>query len=113
MTISGTLIKKLEVQRGISKTGKEWKKQSIIIEQEDQYKTKVCIDVMGDKIERVEKMEVGNHYDISVNVGSREYNGKWYTNISGWFFANEKTSSQMSKADDVYNDNEDNNDLPF
>ena len=105
MTISGTLIKKLEVQKGISKTGNEWQKQSIIIEQADAYKTKVCIDVMGDKIERVEKMEVGNHYDISVNVGSREYNGKWYTNINGWFFANEKTNTNQSE--------EDSDNLPF
>jgi len=105
MTITGTLIKKLDVQKGTSKKGNEWQKQSIIIETEDQFKTPVCIDVMGDKIDKVAKMEVGNRYDISVNVGSREYNGKWYTNINGWFFATANNNDNQSE--------EDSDDLPF
>jgi len=105
MEVKGKVLRKLELETGVSKAGKEWKKQSIIIEQEDAYKTKVCIDVMGDKIERVEKMEVGGHYDISVNIGSREYNGKWYTNINGWFFATANNNDNQSE--------EDSDDLPF
>lgn len=34
MDIKGKLIKKLDVESGTSKTGKEWKKQSILVEQD-------------------------------------------------------------------------------
>lgn len=105
MKITGTLIKKLDIQLGTSKAGKEWSKKSFIIEQEDNYSTQVCIDVMGDKIDEFEKMEIGNCYDIGVNISSREYNGKYYTNINGWRIDNKIAST--SKAED------DSEDLPF
>jgi hypothetical protein len=32
MEVTGKLVKKLELETGISKAGKEWKKQSIVID---------------------------------------------------------------------------------
>ena len=105
MEIKGTLIKKLDLQTGESKAGKEWSKQSFIIEQDDKYSTKVCIDVMGDKIAEFEKMEIGNCYDIGVNISSREYNGKYYTNINGW-----RVNNKLASKNEIEDNNED---LPF
>ena len=48
MTIKGKLIKKLDVESGTSKAGKEWKRQSILLEQEGDYNKEVVIGFFGD-----------------------------------------------------------------
>ncbi len=32
----------------------------------------------------VEKLRVGESYIVSVNIESREYNGRWYTDVREW-----------------------------
>ena len=48
----------------------------------------------GRKAEReaVKRFNEGDSVEVSVNVESREYNGKYYTNITGWKWANGNTS---------------------
>ena len=43
MEITGKLIKKFDIESGISKAGKEWNKQSILIEQNAEYNKEVVI----------------------------------------------------------------------
>jgi hypothetical protein len=82
MNIKSKLIKVLPLQSGTGKNG-EWKKQDIIVETEGQYPKKICISIWGDKIDDAVLQE-GNLLDISFDIESREYNGKWYTNIKAW-----------------------------
>jgi len=82
MNIKSKLIKVLPLQSGTGKNG-EWKKQDIIVETEGQYPKKICISIWGDKIDDTVLQE-GNMLDISFDIESREYNGKWYTNIKAW-----------------------------
>ncbi len=79
MNISGKLIQLLPLQSGTGKNG-EWKKQEIIIETSDKYPRKVCISVWGDRID-MGKLVVGNQLNIDFSVESREYNGRWYTDV--------------------------------
>ena len=88
MTINGKLIKKLDVESGISKSGKEWKKQSILVEQfGTDYNKEVVISFFGDKIKSIRDLEEGADVIVSINLSSREFNGKYYHNIDGWFIA--------------------------
>ena len=88
MEITGKLIKKLDVESGISKAGKEWQKQSILVEQfGTDYNKEVAISFFGDKIKSIKDVEVGSDVNVSINLSSREYNGKYYHNIDGWFCA--------------------------
>ena len=82
MGITGKIIQKLPIIEGESKNGK-WKKQDIIIETLEEYSRKVCVSVWNDKIEQF-ILEEGNTITVSINLESREYNGKWYTNIKAW-----------------------------
>ena len=77
MDIKGKLISKLERETGVSKTGKTWEKQSILVEQ----------SFFGDKIKSLRDIEEGSDVNVSINLSSREYNGKYYHNIDGWFIA--------------------------
>ena len=87
MNVIGKLTKKLERETGVSKTGKTWEKQSIIIEQNTDYNKEVVISFFGDKIKSIRDIEEGSDVNVSVNLSSREYNGKYYHNIDGWFIA--------------------------
>ena len=88
MEINGKLIKKLDVESGISKAGKEWQKQSILVEQsESDYNKEVVISFFGDKIKSIRDIEEGSEVSVSINLSSREFNGKYYHNIDGWFIA--------------------------
>ena len=88
MEIIGKLVQKLERETGVSNSGKTWEKQSILIEQAGaDYNKEVAISFFGDKIKKLRDIEIGSDVSVSVNLSSREYNGKYYHNIDGWFIA--------------------------
>jgi hypothetical protein len=88
MEIKGKLVQKLERETGVSKTGKTWEKQSILVEQSGtDYNKEVVISFFGDKIKSIRDIEEGSDVNVSINLSSREYNGKYYHNIDGWFIA--------------------------
>ena len=88
MNVIGKLISKLERETGVSKTGKTWEKQSILVEQSGtEYNKEVVITFFGDKIKSLRDIEEGSDVNVSVNLSSREFNGKYYHNIDGWSIA--------------------------
>ncbi|NDW08528.1 DUF3127 domain-containing protein [Dysgonomonas sp. 520] len=82
MQLTAKLIQVLPLQTGTGKNG-EWKKQDIVVETDGQYPKKVCISIWGDKASE-SVLQVGNVLDISFDVESREYNGRWYTDVKAW-----------------------------
>jgi hypothetical protein len=82
MELKAKLVQSLPLQTGTGKNG-EWKKQDIIVETEGQYPKKVCISVWGDKI-NTSQLQPGKLLNISFDVESREYNGRWYTDVKAW-----------------------------
>ena len=87
MEIIGKLTKKLPRETGVSNSGKTWEKQSILVEQNVEYNKEVAISFFGDKIKSIRDIEEGSDVSVSINLSSREYNGKYYHNIDGWFIA--------------------------
>jgi hypothetical protein len=85
MQFSAKLVQILPLQTGVGRNG-EWKKQDIIVETDGQYPKKVCIAVWGDKINSV-PLELGNYLLIDFDLESREYNGRWYTDVKAWRIA--------------------------
>jgi hypothetical protein len=83
MEITGKLIEKLPQQTGQGRNG-AWVKQEFIIETPDQFPRKVCIALWGDKARDIETIAIGESIKASVNVESREFSGKWYTDVKAW-----------------------------
>ncbi len=81
MEIEGKIIQLLPVQKGSSSRG-EWQKQDFILETQDQYPKKVCISVWNSKFE-VEPY-LNTSVKVSINIESREYNERWYTDVKAW-----------------------------
>ena len=85
MELEGRIARKLNVQTGTSARG-AWAKQEFIFEyQEGQYPSQVCMNVWGeDKVKDLEKYQVGDKVKVSFNLSSREFNGRWYTDVRAW-----------------------------
>ena len=84
MEIRGHIVQILPLQSGVSQaSGREWKKQEYILETGDQYPRKVCFQLFGDRVDQF-PMAVGEEVVGSCDIESREYNGRWYTNVSAW-----------------------------
>ena len=85
MELEGRIVRKLNVQTGTSARG-AWAKQEFILEyQEGNFPSQVCMNVWGDdKVRELDKYQVGDKVKVSVNLSSREYNGRWYTDVRAW-----------------------------
>ncbi|MEN6619074.1 MAG: DUF3127 domain-containing protein [Rikenellaceae bacterium] len=84
LEITGKLIKKLPQQSGTSTKG-EWKKQEFIIETQESFPRKICMNVWGaEKVDELTGYGEGEHLKVSVNIESREFNQRWYTDVRAW-----------------------------
>ena len=85
LELEGRIARKLNVQTGTSARG-TWSKQEFIFEyQEGNFPTQVCMNVWGeDKVRDLDKYQVGDKVKVSFNLSSREYNGRWYTDVRAW-----------------------------
>lgn len=82
MDISGKVIQVLPKQTGNGKNG-TWEKQDYVIEIQGTYPKKVCFNLWGAKISQFDIKE-GEFINIGVDIESREYQGRWYTDVRAW-----------------------------
>ncbi len=82
MNIQGTVKQVLEPISGTSQKG-DWKKQTVIIETEGQYPKEVAIDMWN---ALVGTLKVGENINAHIDISSREYNDRWYTEIRCYKF---------------------------
>jgi hypothetical protein len=82
MQLIGKLVQLLPIQTGTGRNG-EWRKQDIIVETDGQYPKKVCLSIWGDRINE-ELLVVGRMLKLEFEAESREFSGKWYTDLKVW-----------------------------
>jgi len=97
MELKGKVIQILPTQTGMGKKG-QWKKLEFIVETQAQYPKKVCLSAWGDKIDQF-NLVAGEMVSVSVDLESREYNGRWYTEARAWKI--EKSGSAAPSAPPV------------
>lgn len=84
LSVKGKVEQILKTESGVSRAGKEWKKQDFVIETEEQYPKKVCFTLFGEKVDLLNGVSAGQDIEVSFNIESREYNGRWFTNVNAW-----------------------------
>ena len=94
LTISGRIVSVLPLQHGESKAGKPWQKQEYILDTGGQYPKKICFSLFGDSITKF-PLQVGQDVTVSIDIESREWNNKWYTEVRAW---NVTYASQQPQA---------------
>ena len=83
MELTGKLIELLPEVKGTSSKG-EWIKRDAIIETIETYPKKVCISFWNDLIKVVTPLSINTELTAHINIESREYNGRWYTEVKAW-----------------------------
>ncbi|MCD8072702.1 MAG: DUF3127 domain-containing protein [Alistipes sp.] len=83
MEIEATVVKLLPVVKGTSARG-EWTKQEVILEQPGEFGRKLCVSFWGDKALDAATLKEGETVTVSLNLESREFNGRWYTEARVW-----------------------------
>ena len=83
LEISGVLIQKLPQETGQGKNG-PWVKQNFIIETQEQINRKICVSAWGDRVDSLQQFAIGTFLKIAINIESREFNGRWYTDVRAW-----------------------------
>lgn len=83
MDISGVFQQALQEQSGEGKNGR-WVKCDFLIETTDRFPKKICFSAWGDLVNTVKGISAGSDVKVSFDVSSREYNGKWYTDVKAW-----------------------------
>jgi hypothetical protein len=96
MEISGKILKVMPLESGEGKNG-TWKKQLLVIEIENgKYSKKVATTLWNDLTDNT--FQEGAEISIEFDVESREYNGKWYTDVKAWKI-NKNSSVQVAKQE--------------
>ena len=122
LELEGRIARKHNIQSGATARG-PWQKQEFILEyQEGNFPTQVCMNVWGeDKVKELARYQVGDKVKVSFNLSSREYNGRWYSDIRAWRIEPAGQASQvappppsapMPSPDDMSSPLDD-TDLPF
>lgn len=83
MEVTGRIIIALPEVSGTSKAGNAWKKREYVLETQEQYPRKVFFNFFGDRADQY-PLNVGDLVTVSFDIESREFNGRWYTDIRAW-----------------------------
>lgn len=99
LQITGRVIDILEEQSGEGRKG-PWRKQEFILEIPGQYPKQVCVVQWGDNIDKFGVTE-GETITAHIDVESREYNGRWYTDVKAWRVVRDADGGGGPPADDA------------
>lgn len=83
MEITGKVVQILPEQRFNGRNG-EVVKNTFVVETQGQYPKKIAFSVLGEDRFKTMALAVGNTYNVSFDIESREWSGKWFTDVSAW-----------------------------
>ena len=120
LELSGKLVTVLPEQTGNGRNG-VWKKQDFVIELSGPYPKKVCMTAWGEKADTLLEVSTGDELKVTFDVESREYNGRWYTDLKAWKIEPHAQAGRPAQAKDAapsainsaYLSPEEDNDLSF
>ena len=84
MKLSGKITQVMPLQEGVSQQGAQWRKQSIVVVEDDAqvaFSNAMVFDLFNDRIPET-ALAVGQHVDVHFGVRTREYNGRIYNEIN-------------------------------
>ena len=117
LSVKGKLSRKLSVESGTSKSGNEWKKQTFLLDTGAQYNPEICFQLFGEeKIEILNHHNEGDQVEVSFNLSSKEFNGRYFHNIDAWRIENltsQEAESEVESPPEFNSPSAEEDDLPF
>lgn len=111
MELTGKIVNILPLITGNGKNG-PWKKQEFILETNTQPQRRVCFSLWGDKVDQF-KLNIGDEFEVSFDLESREYNGRWYTDVKAWKIAKGNTINNPGTQEWSVKELEENDPFPL
>ncbi len=97
MEIIGKVTHLLPLVTGQGRNG-EWRKQEFVIEiAEGQFPKRICFSLWGDKISQF-PVVVDDTVKVSFDIDSKEYNGRWFTEVRAWRVEKQSANSPVQTA---------------
>ena len=106
--------------KGEAKTfgAKEFKKQELVIETQEQYPQPIMVEFVQDKCELLNSYNIGDSVKVSINLRGREWINpegvaKYFNSVQGWRIekVEEAPQGNLPPVQDLSNNEPDN--LPF
>jgi len=88
MRIQGKITQVLPLQEGSSQTGAQWRKQTIVVVEDDAniaFPNEVALDLFNDRIPGTQLVE-GQRVDVHFGIRTREWGGRLYNEINVFKF---------------------------
>ena len=103
LELEGTIRQKMGVQSGTSARG-QWAKQEFVVDFPDgNFTSQACFTAWGqDKVQELDKYQVGDRVKVSFNLKSREFNGRWYNDLQIWRIAPAGEAQPATPAASAY-----------
>lgn len=101
MEIKGRVKTLGALTEGTSARG-AWQKQELIIETIEQYPKQVCLVCWGERVAEAQRFTPGQIIKAHINIESREFNGKWYTDVKPWKFEAEDEQTTAYQQQETY-----------
>jgi hypothetical protein len=83
MELTGIITQVLPLQQGVTKTGTPWQKQSYVLTTDGAHARQVCYSVFNDRVTSEGALQ-GEQVKVQCDATSREFGGRWYTEITAW-----------------------------
>lgn len=94
--------------------GKEGKKKGgFVIQTEEKFPKKVAFTVYESKLPTITALTDGDKVEVDATVESREYQGRWYTDVVAQNVVAKATEKQSKKAEETFQVSDHNDSLPF
>ena len=74
----------LPLQEGVSQQGAKWRKQSIVVMEDDAniaFPNEMVFDLFNDRIPETQ-LTVGQRVDVHFGIRTREYNGRVFNDVN-------------------------------
>ena len=87
-------------------------KRILVVETNDKYPQQVAFEVLKENAGRINETHVGSNVRVAFNVRGREYQGRWFVNLTAWWISftgkDESAPEQAGTGGDMPDEN-----MPF
>jgi single-strand DNA-binding protein len=75
-----------------------FQKRTIAVEIGDQYPQQIGVEFVKEGCLKLDGVTIGDTVEIKANLRGREYQGKYYTSLQGWYLRKENAGTQPAPA---------------
>ena len=107
MEINGVLKVKFDIEQ----VSEKFRKRLFVLTHGDKYPQHVTFQLSQDKVNLLDAYKIGDTITVHYNLEGREYNGKYYNQITAWKISGESANKSEPDSNDRGIDADQN--LPF